>query len=139
MIHGQWLALKGLFLWPVAFVLLLRLLALFAVERGATTNLSWQFGLRWGFAGFEALSFVICLLAILWLGMWMGVSQRKLPRAFLLTMLFGLILPTVVFCIPNIALHLGLLSWARSRLRHEFRRVASGEIAAHRRQVIRPH
>ncbi len=131
MIQGQWLALKDLFILPAAFVLLLRLVARFAT--GGAANTPWPVGLlQWVSSGFDALSFVVSLLAFFWLGLWMGISRPKPLQAFLYTMLIGLILPAVLVCLPNIAIHLGLMSWARTRLRRDFRRVASGESTAHR-------
>jgi hypothetical protein len=62
--------------------------------------------------------------------MWMGLKRRNRVQAFLWTLTLGAFVPMIVFCIPNVGLHLGLLAWARTRLLRELRRVASGESSA---------
>ncbi len=140
MLVGHWLGLKHLFVLPVGFALLLRVMAHLMPALQTAPALPIHRGLLLYLGvGYDALSFLVSLIAIFWLGLWLGLRRRKLPQAFLYTILFGLVLPTFVVCIPNVAIHLGLMGWARTRLLRDFRRVASGENSAHRQHIIRPH
>jgi ABC-type Na+ efflux pump permease subunit len=140
-VRGQWIALRRQFLGPLLVFLVLEFLLL-----GSSQSQGWL--LVW--IPIRLLEFA----ALGWVGMWLGLTARSVTRAILGTLGLILVLPwlisTVVIQILSVAgpgiggavlppwvLYPGLVMavnvvnhviwgwiWARSRLRHRFRRVA---------------
>jgi len=126
-IRGQWLALVRFFLYPSVAILVFRFL-IFIVGLNHVTlsgQLYISFFATGGMAVFEMITFVADVIALFWVGMWMGLSQKGPNLAFFKTLLFGLLLHGVLFCIPNIFIDLVLINWAKQKLQRQFRKVAS--------------
>ncbi len=123
MLHGQWLALRQIFLWPI--------IVLIAAQIGAMLGANYAIT----FAAAPLLGFYAPLLAIYqigrpvadffalgWFGMWLALTCKKPEMAAGLTILFVLILPIVAFCVPTIAIDVVLIVFARSKLLQQFRK-----------------
>ena len=124
-IRGHWQALQRFFLWPVVVATLLYLVPLaapfLAPNPAGNTMLAWPSPVL-ALLGMATL--VLDLVALAWVGMWMGLSQTRRVQAFAKTLLYAMIIPTVVFCLPNMVFALFWISWARRKLEHEFRSAA---------------
>ncbi len=130
-IRGHWQALQRFFLWPTLATLLLPVApAMDALLRQPPTGSALLFLPIPAMTLFGMATFVLDLVALGWVGMWMGLSQTKTLQAFGKTVLFVMIVPTLVFCLPNILFDLFWISWARRKLEHEFRRAATERGAA---------
>ena len=125
-IHGHWQALQRFFFWPVIAALVMQAVpALEALARQPPSagNLFW-FPIP-ALTLFGMATLVLDVLALGWVGMWMGLTQPKPMQAFARTVLFAMIVPAVVFCLPNLIFDLFWISWARRKLQHGFRRAAT--------------
>jgi hypothetical protein len=139
-VRGQWLALHRQFTWPVGVFLVMGLVVLRRILPLAETVAC-------------LVLLVADLLALAWVGIWLGLTARSLNRALLGALGRILVLPWVVYLLgglvldwagrvtaaqpvePSFALWAGLslladlvfgLGWARSSLRRDFR-VAAAE------------
>jgi hypothetical protein len=129
-IYGHWQALQRFFLWPTIAALALPVApALEALVRQPPTGSSLLFLPVPAMTVFGMATFVLDLVALAWVGMWMGLSHTKNIQAFGKTVLFVVIVPTVVFCFPNILFDLFWITWARRKLEHEFRQAATERYA----------
>jgi hypothetical protein len=125
-IRGHWQALQRFFFWPVVAALVMQAVpALEALARQPPSagNLFWFPIPVLTLLGMATL--VLDVLALGWVGMWMGLTQPKPIQAFARTILFAVIVPAVVFCLPNLIFDLFWISWARRKLQHGFRRAAT--------------
>jgi ABC-type transport system involved in multi-copper enzyme maturation permease subunit len=125
-IKGQWLGLKRLCLWPIAIFVA-------AQTVGAAIQIDWNSGmggLQLILTIYPILKFVMGLAALGWLGMWLGLTAKKPNLSPALTILFGMVLPGVAFCIPAVVSYLGIILWSRARLLNDFRRAALPEYHA---------
>lgn len=149
-LRGQALALQRQFLGPVIFVLVAELVMLTSGPRDALSGRDEPVWIGIWIAGM--VMFVADLVALYWVGMWMGLSARNPKRAFTETVLRVLILPwtgfavflTLVAVIANrgnadpgwqtmlgvwVALgfmaDIGFGTWAGYKLRTEFREMAT--------------
>lgn len=94
LLRGQWLAIRRQFLLPVAAILLFDLFWVGLVLRGRVRHgIEPQdaFGLYSCMA--NMFMFVIDLVALFWVGMWLGVSSRRTSRAAPATVARLLLLP----------------------------------------------
>jgi ABC-type transport system involved in multi-copper enzyme maturation permease subunit len=125
-IKGQWLGLKRLCLWPIATFVA-------AQVAGAAIQIDWNSGmggLQLMLTVYPIVKFVMGLVALGWLGMWLGLTAKKPNLAPALTLLFGMVLPGVAVCIPAVVSYLGIILWSRTRLVDNFRRAALPEYFA---------
>ena len=137
--RGQWLALRRIFFWPAVICLLCLfnpggLVAVLNSERNFG-----EWAMTAALGGYAALSFGVSLLAIIWFGMWMGLTCKKPNYATTLTLLFTVVLPSVAFCVPNFIASIALFAWARGKLKQDFRAVVANQLqgrAALRKQPI---
>jgi hypothetical protein len=74
-------------------------------------------------------TFVADCIAVGWVGLWLGMRQRKPNQAFLLTVAWVLFVPKILFCIPDILLDLAFIYWARQRLQAKLRESVSARLA----------
>jgi hypothetical protein len=123
LITGQWLAMKHLFLGPALVVVAGTTFALVLQGAAAGNFLGFLPGVA--MAIFNIVTFVADLFALWWVGMWMGLSQKNMNQAFAMTILVAMIIPAVIFCIPDVFMDLALINWAKTRLEREFRKIAS--------------
>ncbi|MGA2173856.1 MAG: hypothetical protein ABSH38_02625 [Verrucomicrobiota bacterium] len=125
MIRGQWLALRRLFMWPVIVLIVAQLLcvgvSLFffasAHRRIPVFNAAW-------FPLLTLLQIVPDFFALGWFGMWSALSFRKPGTAAGLTILYVLILPRILSCIPMLSLVTDaiFIGVGCSKLQEDFRR-----------------
>jgi ABC-type transport system involved in multi-copper enzyme maturation permease subunit len=129
-IDGHWRALQRTFFWPLLAALGLRLLP-------PLESLIHQPGLRLGMLLFPIpaltlfgmATFILDLVALAWVGMWMGTTEAKAVNAFAKTILMVVIVPAIAFCLPNIIFDLFWILWARQSLEKQFRKAAEGRFA----------
>jgi hypothetical protein len=127
-IRGHWEALERFFRWPVVIALLAMMLpafeeVLFKFYVTRSTNLPTVSMLG---TLFNMATFILDLLAIAWVGMWMGLSQPRAIQAFAKTLVFVVVIPAFVFCVPNLLFDLFWIAWARRKLEGQFRTAAAG-------------
>jgi hypothetical protein len=127
-IRGQWLALKRFFLYPVLMVLAIQILIVgIAIWQQSSLGgaAAGPLALRSGTIIYQMIRFVVDLVAISWVGMWMGLTRKKPAQAFANTLLVGWLIPTLIFCIPNVLIDLVLINWAKPKLYRDFRKMAT--------------
>jgi hypothetical protein len=122
-IAGQKLAAKHLFLGPTAVVAAAETFALLLQSVAGGNVLVFLPGIA--STSYSIIRFVMDVTALWWLGMWMGLTQKNPIQALVMTLVFGMIIPQLLFCIPNVFIDLLLINWARTRLQREFRKIAS--------------
>jgi ABC-type transport system involved in cytochrome c biogenesis permease component len=155
-ILGQRLALQRQFFWPVLVTLVCEVWMMAAGLRqtyDSTDKLSW---LAWWIAGMVIL--VADLVALFWVGMWMGLASKRPKRAYSDTVGRVLALPWVIFLlftiymffvwfrgqvnvtwktylgfwfVISLAVDIGYGSWARINLLTRFREVATWRFQKH--------
>lgn len=129
-IRGHWQALQRNFFWPGAATLtLLALPVLEAVIREPPSMSNFFWLPVPGITLFHMTTFVLDLLALAWVGMWMGLSQPKAIQGFAKTIVFVIVVPSLIFCVPNIVFDLFWISWARRQLENQFRKAATERYA----------
>jgi len=124
-IRGQWLALRRLFLWPLAIFVLLNLTPIiFLIARAVPgANLGQTFASLIGVLALNCwftLGLVVDIFTIGWVGMWLGLTAKKPDLAPVWTILFVLILPSFV-CGVDLLVDIFLMIWASSRLQQDIR------------------
>jgi hypothetical protein len=153
-LRGQGLALARQFLAPVLVILGILLAFLLGTLRDpdVVTEDERRFAIAFYSAGM--LMLVVDLIALYWLGMWRGLSAKSPQRAFLGGVvrllllpwigmaLAGLVIPVLaatvryepgtytflkLWVLLGLAADLGFASWARFKLRSEFRSAATGK------------
>jgi hypothetical protein len=73
---------------------------------------------------YAIVEFLANVLAIGWVGMWLGLSSKNPNLAPAMTILFVVILPNFVPCLPAVIPDLIFIFWARRQLQENFRRYA---------------
>lgn len=148
--HGQWLALRRQFFRPLLAVLVAEIWMMVAGFRQVYDPADQAFWLAWWIANLICL--FADLIALFWVGMWMGLASRNpkraysdavgrvlaLPWAVFLVFLFYLFLISVrgpnnltwqsglgVYFALGIAADIGYGAWARANLYSQFREVAT--------------
>jgi ABC-type transport system involved in multi-copper enzyme maturation permease subunit len=106
MIQGQWAALRGIFLWPVTVLMLCQLGCLCFLGASVVRG-----GMPVGFMGFyvpflvlkQIANAVADFFAIGYFGMWLALTLQKPANAAGLTILYVVVLPAIIFCVPSLA------------------------------------
>jgi ABC-type transport system involved in multi-copper enzyme maturation permease subunit len=125
MIAGQWSALRRIFLWPV--------IVLICVQFG---SLLWAFlstaaprrplGFMSNYFELVALkqmaNSIADFFALGWFGMWIALSFKKPGAATGLTILYVLIIPAILFCVPTLATDAVFIVVGWTKLQEDFRR-----------------
>jgi ABC-type transport system involved in multi-copper enzyme maturation permease subunit len=133
-ISGQWRALKRVFFWPgvmmtaAAGLSMLPNFSAFASISMPAGGFEFMFEFMFlvitvGSLILGVLAIPAQLLALGWLGMWLGLSVKRPGTAFGFTVLFGLIVPPFVFCLPTAVIAVGLIWWARGKLKVDLREI----------------
>jgi ABC-type transport system involved in multi-copper enzyme maturation permease subunit len=123
MIRGQWMALARVFLWPVVFLLVVQFgccicSALGFLGKAYETNpANFYF---YFLAAKQFLNNAGDFAALGWFGMWAAISFRKPQMASGATILYILILPLILFCIPTLATDTVFAVLGLVKLRREF-------------------
>ncbi|MSU61492.1 MAG: hypothetical protein EXS31_03700 [Pedosphaera sp.] len=124
MIRGSMIAVREVFLWPVLFVMIL----LAVPSRGLFGPNPVEELWRAGLATYGVLTLFTGALASGWVGLWFGLSQRKIVPSFLIALLVSMIAPAMAFCVPNLVIHFVLIWWFRGQLHRRFRILGLGEL-----------
>ena len=101
-VQGQWRAFGRLFGAPVILILLLNLSGSFLGQHFSWSGLSGTLGtapswlITLGSVLLRALSTSANLLALLWFGMWMGLTSKNYSLATMKTLAFVQVIPTLV-------------------------------------------
>ncbi|HSU53889.1 MAG TPA: ABC transporter permease subunit [Candidatus Dormibacteraeota bacterium] len=127
-IRGQWQALARLFLAPfVAFLLLNFAPLAFTVYRAAKGPGFAEFlaaglgiGAAIGMNGWFAFHTLADVCALGWFGMWLALTTKRPNLATPMTILFVLILPSLM-CFFDIIADLIFILWGLTRLQQDFR------------------
>jgi ABC-type transport system involved in multi-copper enzyme maturation permease subunit len=144
-ISGQWMALRRIFLWPVIILILSQLACLcflggsiFPATASASVVATNGAVITYGAAAtpppFSFMGFYLPFLmlkqiansiadffAVGWFGMWLALSLQKPGAATGLAILYVLVLPAVVFCIPTLATDAVFIVVGYSKLQQDFR------------------
>ena len=145
-IRGQDLALRRLFLPPIAALLGFELLVLVAqlVLLAAKEGEAWGSVAALVVALLTVTTFALDLCAVSRVGMWFGLTSRKPTQALTKTVLFVLVLPLAgsLFCFLLgsgllLAKSIIFLTWAHGRLHNDFRLVATQRFDVTPRAEIR--
>lgn len=130
-LSAQWRALRRLFLVPLLIFLAVSLgqiVFLMLSDSGHAASQVWlgEFRLRTGVPAILNLtsSLVADILAVGWLGMWLGLTMKRGNLAPGLTILFVLILPSI-FSWLALAIDMFFISWGSTRLREDVRWILS--------------
>ena len=133
-LRGQHLALRELFLGPVAFLLGVEIL-LTVVQISFMASGGGNFMERVAILlvlGFSLVWFILDLLAVAEVGMWFGLTSQKPTQAMTKTILLVLVLPLLggaccYFILPGLMVAKSVIfyTWAQSKLESEFRRAAT--------------
>jgi hypothetical protein len=125
-IRGHWQGLQRFFMWPAVAALAVPVFPAVQSLLSSSPPLTGVFFLPIpALTIFGLATSLLDLIALGWVGMWMGLSQPKTVQAFGKTVFLVVIIPTVVFCLPNILFDLFWISWARRKLEHGFRQAAA--------------
>ena len=95
--HGQWLALRRQFFWPVLMVLICEIWMMGVGLRqtyDTTDRLAWA---AWWVIG--VITLVLDLGALFWVGIWMGLASKQPKRAYSDTVGRVLALPWVIYAL----------------------------------------
>jgi hypothetical protein len=127
-VHGQWMLLRRVFLWPLIVLLSTHLLCLlwWVSQAGG------MFGTGSGMTGMFQVFFVYRpflvipnnladFFAIGWFGMWLALSMQRPNMAAGLTILCVLILPMIAMCVPTLAIDAIYIAIGSVKLSEDFR------------------
>jgi ABC-type transport system involved in cytochrome c biogenesis permease component len=127
MIRGQWQALRRIFLWPVVVLVAVQFVCMLpTVFPDASARISlvgrgrvWSFNFLDSIQMFDA---IVDFFALGWFGMWSALSFKKPGTATGLTLLWVLILPAILYCIPSLVTNTVLIIVGYSKLQQYTRR-----------------
>jgi ABC-type transport system involved in multi-copper enzyme maturation permease subunit len=125
-IQGQWMALRRVFLWPVIVLLCAHAVVIAAmlsdspVLTGTAGTGLIKFTLLWA-AVKTVPNSVADFFALGWFGMWLALTLQRPAMATGLTILYVLILPTIAFCVPTLAIDAVFIVIGSGKLSQDFR------------------
>jgi ABC-type transport system involved in multi-copper enzyme maturation permease subunit len=144
-ISGQWMGLRRIFLWPVTTLILCQLACLcflggsifpggvsgfvVATNGAVVTSGTAATAPSLGFMGWylpflmvkQIANSIADFLAVGWFGMWLALTLQKPGAATGLTILYVLVLPAVLFCVPTLATDVVFIVIGYSKLQQDFR------------------
>ena len=133
-LHGQWLAMKRLVVWPIIIAVLLAFvpfgaqtviaLASAGIKPiGPTEVIMALSPMAWGVLtiGWFSTGLLVDIYAVTWVGMWLALSSKRPASAPVRTIFFVLILPAVGICGADMLVDLFLILWSSSQLHQDFR------------------
>ena len=142
-ISGQWASMRRNFLWPVCVVLVAEFLVLYWMQgrnaipgmgfggsrfpiiiSGPASFFGFPFNVLRALAGPMRVSrFILDVLALGWVGMWLGLTAKKPGLAPFWNILLVMILPNILFCVPGVGLvcDVVLILWTRENMLHRLR------------------
>ena len=127
---GQWMALRRNFTAPlVTLGVILAVGPLMHVLAGpqlatATSNsMNLTLGGIWLY---HVINLPLELMAIAWCGMWFALTQTRPNWAFAKTVLFVVVLPQVLFCVPSLLVAGAVFSYARGKFNVPIRAALQG-------------
>jgi ABC-type transport system involved in multi-copper enzyme maturation permease subunit len=104
MLRGQWLALRQIFLWPVIVLVASQLAAMLSLDLGSANQIHLDFYFQLIALGWQLGKMVGDFFALGWFGIWLALTCKKPEMAAGWTILYILILPSVAFCLPTLAI-----------------------------------
>jgi len=118
MISGQWAMLRRIFLWPVCILLGSHLVAVVwtVFFTSSPGFMPFVFGMGSVTFFYAVARHALDFLAIGWMGMWIALVCRQPNRAVWLTILFTVLIPVVLFCVPNVIPDAILILIARDKV-----------------------
>jgi ABC-type transport system involved in multi-copper enzyme maturation permease subunit len=119
-IKGQWMALRRIFLWPV-LVLFFSQLACFCFSSRSVFAGAMPDAFMGAYTLYQMVRHVADFFAAGWFGMWLALTIRKPNAAAGLTILYVLVLPTIIFCVPTVATDAVFIIVGFAKLRQDFR------------------
>ena len=125
LVRGQLLALKHTFLWPVLALISFEVLLPGLQFLAASQDRFWNLMLSTFTGTFGIIRLIADLFAAAYVGMWMGLSSRKPGHAAALSILYVIIIPGILACIPNVIIDVFLIIWAQNKLSGDFRASAA--------------
>lgn len=123
------MALRRVFLWPVIVLLCTHAVVIAAMLSdnslqllmpGAAGAGFFKFTLLWG-AVKPVPNSVADFFALGWFGMWLALTLQRPAMATGLTILYVLILPTIAFCVPTLAIDAVFIVIGWVKLSEDFR------------------
>ena len=131
-ISGQWQALRRQFLGPALVLVIAQLLSTLL---GLAKVGDQQYPVSLpplSFSGtfYECCKLALDLLTVGWMGMWLAFSSKRPNLATGATILYVLVFPSLVLCIPDWLPDLYLICWARNQLLLNFRVLAANQSPA---------
>lgn len=130
LIRAQWRKLRRLFLWPSMVLILMAVVSNGFVGR-SVLPVPWAWQALFGGSQFEpsfgkiswlAITLAADALAVGWCGMYLALTLRKSILAPALTIIFVLILPSLLSWLDLVA-DILFISWATTRLQEDFRQI----------------
>jgi hypothetical protein len=120
-LDGQMLALKRSFLRPIVWLLVLLFVPvvfqLVAARAWHTPEMGTAFIGLVG-SGFGCLRMCADCYAVIWFGMWLALTLKKPGLAPSLTVLFVLVLPSML-CVLDVFADIFFIAWGMTKLRHQ--------------------
>lgn len=137
---GHWSALRRLFVVPmllltgaVTMAPLVQAVLVNSGAGGSGTIFDAEHVGAWGLWLYTMVSLPLELIGIAWLGLWISLTGRRPAWAFAKTTLFAVVLPLLLFCVPNLLLAGVILSFARARMTPPIRALLEGPVVQWRR------
>jgi hypothetical protein len=75
-------------------------------------------------------AFIADVLAAGWVGMLVGLTAKKPSHAAGLTVLYTVVLPAFLFCVPDLMVSVPLIFWPMDKLRRELRALSAPRYAS---------
>lgn len=125
LVAAQWAMLRRVFLPPCILVIassVLVMVYLFVVGNSSMEEMIGQLGVTGVFGTLFALGSILDFFAMGWLGMWLALTMRKPHLATGATILFVLILPSVM-CGASVIVDIVLIAIFATKLRADFRQM----------------
>ena len=128
--RGQWVALRRNFAPPLITLCVLLaigpLLQVVLSSRTATGTYPADQIRMFGTWLYVVINLPLELTAIAWFGMWLALTERRPGWAFAKTVVFVVVLPQVLFCVPSLLIAGAVFSYARAKLTIPIREVING-------------
>ncbi|HWD19350.1 MAG TPA: ABC transporter permease subunit [Verrucomicrobiae bacterium] len=115
MVSGQWAAWRRVFSPAIALLAGMHIFAAFWTMRGSP--FPGLFG--GGLFSYKALANIGDFLAIGWFGMWMALVCRKPAHAAWLTILFMVLIPSALVCVPDVLIAAIVIAIVRDKVFQE--------------------
>jgi hypothetical protein len=123
-LSGFWRHLRRKYLALVIGICVLQVVIAFASRKagGGVQEMFWVWWVWWiWFVLYPVATLLGDCFAAGWVGMYLGLTVRRPGMAAGWAVLYGVILPTILMCIPRLLLTIPAAFWARDRLCNQLR------------------